>query len=355
MLWIDITNLPHVLFFADFIKRSEVFVTTRRFGELENLLDAQGIDYVLVGKHGGGDAKQKLIESAKRTHELARIISRKKISAALAKHSVELPRVAFGLGIPVVQVVDNEYAEHQNRLFLSLCSSVVIPKALDSEKLLLQGARKERLRRFNGICEVAQVKNFKPRTLSEMIAERKRQKLVNVAQVKNPEHEVYAELGLSKYVLIRPEPRAAAYFRKKEITRRMIKELLKLDYNVVVLPRFDEKFTGGKTIKTTDSLNLIYNASALIGGGGTMNREAALLGTPVISYYQQELLGVDKFLIKNKLLFHADSCEDAVKKLQSIADKKSEFRARAKKLLKKIESPFPTIEKELSNLAARSS
>ena len=46
------------------------------------------------------------------------------------------------------------------------------------------------------------------------------------------------------------------------------------------------------------------NCDLFIGAGGTMTREAALLGIPTISIYQDELLDVDKYLIEKGCMIH---------------------------------------------------
>ncbi len=148
MLWVDITNAPHVRLFSSFINKypDEVLVTARKFNNLETMLQGEGIDYKLIGSHGGKSRESKLVESANRIVELSNLISGSDVKAAIAKHSVELPRVAYGLGIPVLQIVDNEYADKQNRLFLSLCSKVIVPDSIDTSKLHAQGAEPERIK-----------------------------------------------------------------------------------------------------------------------------------------------------------------------------------------------------------------
>src|SRR5207245_555189 len=46
-----------------------------------------------------------------------------------------------------------------------------------------------------------------------------------------------------------------------------------------------------------DSRSLLSYAAALLGAGGTMNREAALLGTPVFSLYAGRLAALDQRLV----------------------------------------------------------
>lgn len=323
-IWVDITNLPHVLFFEDFIKKHDTLVTTRKFGELTELLDSHGIDYIAAGKHAA-NAGQKLIQSSKRVAALAEIVSKEKIQAAVSKQSVELPRAAFGLGIPVIQVIDNEYAEHQNRLVLPLCSRIIVPEALDSRRLIKQGANRSQIDTFDGLCEVAQIRRFKP------------------------SKEILNKLSLDDYVLIRPEPYFASYFRGRNITQKLIDEL---EAKIVVIPRGNEKFKNALMLKNVDSLNLIYHAKAFLGGGGTMNREAALLGTPTISYYPQELLGVDRFLIRQGLMQHILNPKEISRALPGLVEKKQELRRKAKSLVRGIENPFDIIEKEISSLGA---
>lgn len=323
MIWIDVTNLPHVLFFEDFIKKNDCLVTTREFPGLTELLDKHGIGYIAVGKHGGKGLKEKIHESARRISELIKLISEHDIHVALSKHSVELPRVAFGLGIPCIQVVDNEHAEEQNRLTLPLASKIVVPKFLDKSKIQNQGAVKEKIIEFNGLCEVAHLKHFEP----------------DRAKVK--------ELGLEDYILVRPEPYMAAYFRSAIKTQKLIDELKNIGMNVVVIPRGNEKFEGAISLKNIDSLNLIYPAKVFLGGGGTMTRESALLGTPTISFYPQDLLGADKFLVSKGLVHHSLDLKEILRHINNSLDRKKEFRGMARKLRASLEDPFEVINKEI--------
>jgi hypothetical protein len=50
----------------------------------------------------------------------------------------------------------------------------------------------------------------------------------------------------------------------------------------------------------------------MIGAGGTMNREAAVLGVPTISCYPENLLGVDRYLIKKGRMIHTRSATKIV-------------------------------------------
>ncbi|MEE8167945.1 MAG: DUF354 domain-containing protein [Candidatus Hydrothermarchaeales archaeon] len=334
MIWIDITNPPHVMFFKEFIRSmedDEVLVTSRDFGNLREMLNKHRIDNTPVGSHGGRDIKDKLIESSTRATVLAELISEiaGKVHLAISKHSVELPRVAFGLGIPVLQFVDNEHAEHQNKLFLPLCHRIIVPDALERGKLLMQGASWGQLQSFKGICEVANIGGFQP---SRDVA-----------------------LPSRNYVLIRPEPSSAAYFRESSLTQKLIKSLVEIGYECAVIPRGSEEYDGAVNVKNIDSLSLIYHAKAFLGGGGTMNRESALLGTPTISYYPQELLGVDKYLIEKGLMEHATDLNEILVRLSAIEDKKIDMRTAAETELKNMEHPLEALEKEISSLMAHSS
>ncbi len=331
MIWVDLTNLPHAHLFKDFIKRHKPLVTTRRFGQLEALLDENGIKYVAVGRHGGREKIGKLIESAGRVKELAKLISKEKISLAVAKHSVELPRVAYGLGIPVAQIVDNEHAEHQNRLFLSLCSRVIVPEALDRRKLIAQGADAKSIRTFPGLCEYEHIKNFKP------------------------DKAALGDLEAEGYILVRPSAQYAAYFNSTDNTQGVIDELAERGYEIAVIPREKERYANAINIEKGDSLNLIYFAKAVVGGGGTMNRESALLGTPIISYYPQELLGVDRFLIEKKLMHHCSNAKEVIKTVERVEGQKELFRKKSRALCAAMRSPIEVLEEEISSFSARPS
>ena len=56
---------------------------------------------------------------------------------------------------------------------------------------------------------------------------------------------------------------------------------------------------------------IMSNCDLFIGAGGTMTREAAVLGIPTISIYQDELLDVDKYLIEKGYMIHNKNMDAA--------------------------------------------
>jgi len=71
-----------------------------------------------------------------------------------------------------------------------------------------------------------------------------------------------------------------------------------------------------------------------------MNREAAILGVPAVSFYSQELLGVDRFLIKLGLMYHTTSLDFDVESL--LAEKG--FKKKAEGIRKTFDDPFEVIK-----------
>ena len=124
--WIDITNAPHVRFFKDVInylksEGEDVIVTTRDFGDIHKLMDMYNLDYISIGHHGVS-LYEKLKTSTDRIGEMIDVVAGENIDVAISKHSIELPRIAYGLGIPSLYVLDNEHATAANKLTLPLCN-----------------------------------------------------------------------------------------------------------------------------------------------------------------------------------------------------------------------------------------
>ena len=306
-VWIDISNAPHVRFFKDVIKYLEaegedVIVTARQFGDIHKLLETYDIDFISVGKHGVS-LYDKLRESTQRVYNLVDIIHGERVDVALSKHSIELPRISFGLGIPSLYVLDNEHALAANKLTLPLCDRIITPKIIDMWKLMKFGADPNTIISYDGTSELMHFKTFK---YNENIFED-----LNLDIVKN------------KTIFMRPEPSLASYLDadcRKSVLSPIV-DVLKEYANILVLPRFKEQakiFEGIENVtilKTpVDTSSIIKKSDLVIGAGGTMNREAAILQTPVISCYPGTCLSVDKFYIDQGLMYRSNDVEDIIHK-----------------------------------------
>ena len=306
-IWIDISNAPHVRFFKDVIKYLEaegedLIVTARQFGDIHKLMNMYDIDFISVGKHGVS-LYDKLRESTSRVYNLVDIIADERVDVALSKHSIELPRISFGLGIPSLYVLDNEHALAANKLTLPLCDRIITPNKIDMWKLMKFGADPNTIIPYNGTSELMHFKSF------------------------NYNDDVFKDLNLKlehpKTILMRPEPSLASYLDadcRKSVLSPIVDDL-KEHANILILPRFKEQadiFEGIDHVTIleppVDTSSLMKKCDLVIGAGGTMNREAAILQTPVISCYPGETLSVDQYYIDYGLMYRSNNVNQVLAK-----------------------------------------
>ena len=337
-IWIDLSNAPHAQFFSSLIKdlrrsENEVLVTTRNFDHLTGILNNKGIEHEVVGEHGGSTLKGKLKSSSKRTTRLTDIISNFDPDLALSKHSVEASRVAFGLDIPSITVVDNENATAPNKLALPLTDKIIAPSSIPKQALTRQGANKESIITYNGFSEIAHVDKF------------------------TPDPEVLEKLSLNRnkpIIVIRTEPIMANYYDKdkQSIAYEIIPELnQRTESQIVLFPRTKKqkeklsKYDVTIPENTIDSLSLLNYSDLMIGAGGTMNREAVAIGTPAISIYPQNLLSVTEHLIKENLLVHTKDPNSAIKEACNLLKNEKNFEEKIKQFINPLNMVIRTMEK----------
>lgn len=126
-------------------------------------------------------------------------------------------------------------------------------------------------------------------------------------------------------VLFRPESPDAHYASKKsEVLQEAVMKRLcsERSLHVVLFPRNIsqgdkiKKFFSSQGITCTipsGAINgpaLISSSDLVIGGGGTMTREAAVLGVPSYTFFAGKLGEVDRYLIHSKRLVLLESEED---------------------------------------------
>ncbi|KZX12648.1 DUF354 domain-containing protein [Methanobrevibacter curvatus] len=306
-IWIDITNAPHVRFFKDIIEYfknegEDLIVTGRKFGDIHKLMDMYNIDFESIGGHGVS-LEDKLKTSTERLNNLVDFIVGEKIDVALSKHSIELPRVSFGLSIPSLYVLDNEHAQAANKLTLPLCDRLIAPQIIDVWKLLSYGMDPNDLIRYDGTSEIMHFKNFE---FNENIF-----------------NDLNLDLKFPKTILMRPEPSLASYLDAdcRHSVLSPVVETLKKYANILILPRFKEQaeiFEGIENVTIlhppVDTSSIIKKADLVIGAGGTMNREAAILQTPVISCYPGIPLSADKYYINKDLMFRINDTDEIINK-----------------------------------------
>jgi len=335
-IWIDISSPPHVNFFIPFIKKfqKDVIVTARDFGTIKGSLDRFKIKYKIIGSHGK-TKEERLIKHSERVKELTKFISRKKPDVGLSKHSVECPKVCYGLDIPNVSVLDHETATIQNNLIVPLSDIVITPSFIPKSYLRKFGARK--IMQFYGVSEYVNF-NYKP------------------------SKEILNELGLSKdrIILSRSEPFLSSHVFHKSNLFPILKEVLEKrdDVQVVFLPRnrTDEReFSKLDVIipkKEVDTLSLYKFIDLMIGAGCCMNREACLAGCPTISIYPDKLPAVDKFLINSGLMKYTLNKNQAVKWIMECINNGKIEKKKLEEIIKKFEDPYKVVMKAINMLVS---
>ncbi len=294
-IWIDLSNSPHVNFFAGMIeelrKEHTVLLTCRPHANTIELLEQTGFSYHTVGRHYGRHAVNKLAGLCIQTAQLCRFLKGRRIDVSISHSVFYAPLVARLLGIRSIYMNDNEHAEG-NRIAFLFADRILIPEFLDPGKVFRQWAKPLNVTAYPGVKEGIYLWRYRP---SELGA--------------NPVPE---KRGMPT-IFIRPEPLTAQYYNGGVNFMDDLLVGLRERFSLVVLPRSkaqefyyrQQKFAGihvpDKPIRLTQ---IMENCNLFIGAGGTMTREAAVLGIPTISIYQDELLDVDRYLIEKGAMIH---------------------------------------------------
>ena len=128
-----------------------------------------------------------------------------------------------------------------------------------------------------------------------------------------PDPGVLERLGVDTQrvvVIVRPPPDVSLYHRKSNPLFPQVLSHLGNEPQVhaVVLPRTDAQRSYVKSLdlpsvivaeRAVEAQSLVALADLVVSAGGTMNREAAALGTPVYTTYGGRLGGVDEALIRS--------------------------------------------------------
>jgi predicted glycosyltransferase len=306
-VWIDLTNSPHVPIFAPLVRRMqargwEVSVTARAFAQTLSLLELHGIEHTVVGHHGGGSRFGKARAAAERVAAMIRFGRRGRFDAAIAHGSTDLPMACRALRVPNATMFDYEFARLQHGLNCRLADRVLMPDAIPVERVAGYGARPPKLVTYPGLKEEYYLADFEP------------------------DPTVPPALGLDGErigLVLRPPADLALYHRfENPLFDRLLESLgSRDDIRGVVLPRTPEQAARIRAMTlpslsvptdAIDGQSLVAGADLVISAGGTMNREAVVLGTPVYTTFAGRLGGVDERLIAEGRLQPLERLEDLV-------------------------------------------
>ena len=298
-VWVDLTNSPHVLVLRPVIEQlraegHEVEVTARDFAQTLGLCDRFGIEHTTIGRHRGGGLAAKARGLVDRSFELTRWARGRRFEIALGHGSNDVTIAASMLRIPCSTMFDYEWATVQHNVNCRLARSVVVPDAIPPERLYRYGAR-HKLRPYEGLKEEYYLADFEP------------------------DPAVLGELGLDAagpIAVVRTPPAVSLYHRFENDLFGSVLARLR-GSQTVVLPRTPEqraelRRSGGFIVpeQAIDAQSLIFYADVVVSAGGTMNREAVALGTPVFTVFEGRLGAVDERLIADGRLRHLAHADD---------------------------------------------
>jgi len=292
-IWIDILTPKQLLFSEPIVerlgKKHNILCTSRKYEEVSKLAKIRHFDLVFVGKHGGGNKKNKLKASIERIDKLSKKIQKFEPEVVISFGSPEAARISFGLGIKHIMFCDSPHANAVMRLTLPLIQKLLIPYVIPKKEFSKYGINEKDIVQYKAIDAVVTMQ----REINEKI----------VSPFKN---------NNKKNILIRIEEEEASYTSKSNKIIPIIQKIVN-DFkgeNIVVLGRYTKQIVNlqkvidskVKIVKMSfDGKYLLNNTDIFIGSGGTMTAESALMGIPTISYNAVPNI-VENFLVKKHLV-----------------------------------------------------
>jgi uncharacterized protein len=288
-VWIDCTAAAHPLVMRPIIERlrergDEVAVTAREYGQMVGILERLGIDHVVVGRHADTGTTAKGLAVASRSAALVRWARSQRFELALAHGSVDIAVVSTLLRIPLVEMQDYEHAGLQRHLAFRAARRVLVPDAIPVAAMRRAGAAPRKLWRYAGLKEDYYLADFAP------------------------DGSVVERLGVDSskvLAVVRPPPETSAYHADNPLYEQVVARLAdEAQVATVVIPRTERQRAALPPTfivpsEAIDAQSLIACADLVIGAGGTMNREAVALGTPVWTLFSGRMGAVDEAVIQS--------------------------------------------------------
>lgn len=290
-IWIDLANSPQVLFFRPILaelqnRGHKLFITSRDFAQTLALADEYGITNTPIGRHGGKKWTDIIGRNASRAVDLIGWVKTKpKIDLAVSHNSYTQALAAAWLPIPFVTLMDYEH-QPLNHLCFRLAKRVIVPQYFPNDMLRIFGAL-SKTKKYAGLKEEIYLADFHS----------------------DPEFRKEQKFDIHKIlVVVRPPAPWTAYHRfENTLFDDVLSHLANFERALVIfLPRIKSQADWAKQLgmrnlwvpeNTLNGPNLLYLADLVISGGGTMNREAAVLGTPTYTVFKGKLGSIDQFLI----------------------------------------------------------
>ena len=267
-------------------------MTARDYAQTLAIARMQGLEPTQIGKHGGAGRLSKGWSLVSRTREMKRYGRDRDFDLAIGHGSNDLALAARSLKIPAVNTFDYEWATVQHNIGCRLARRVMVPESIPAERLERYGVGPGKLVQYPGLKEEYYLADFtpEPSTLTALGAD--------------PERVI---------VIVRPPPDVSLYHRKSNPLFPQVLEFLGSDPGVhaIVVPRTAAQRQYVRELGlpsvivpdgAIDGQSAVALADLVVSAGGSMNREAVALGTPVYTTYGGRLGGVDEMLIRESRL-----------------------------------------------------
>jgi len=316
-IWYDACTGKHVRYGVATANRlrsmgHEALLTTRKHPDTLAVAKFLNEKFTVIGKYNPESLTTRLEGGLRRQLQFCRLFQKTPFNVAVSHGSVDECRVAFGLGKPIITTVDTPYADAVHRLTLPLTNYIVASNAIPKEKLQAYNPTAKMIG-FDGVDEVAWIKDFKPKT--------------------------HYDFG-NPLIVVRQLEEKAAYTKTQVDMLGLAKKLTKLG-KVVFLSRYVRTSVKGLTvpIEYVDSSSLVAQADLFVGVGGTITREAALQGTPaiVVKVFQDQQ--VNDFLTEKGFPIYNSQPSNAFKLAEKLLSQKHD----TKHLLHQLENPVDII------------
>lgn len=306
-VWIDLENSPHAPFFAPIVRElqrrgHQLLVTARPYAQTLELAELLGLQPEVVGGYGGRRWLGKLRSLLQRAWKLRARVRNFRPHIAVSHGSRTQVVAALLQRIPAVVCLDYEWVERW--IFRWGAFRIVVPEVV-AASAVEAGFPPQRLFPYPGLKEEVYLPDFVPQ----------------------PGFREQLGVGVERCLLVLRPPSVTAHYRRRqtlELFAAVIRRLRREPEVVpVIVPRTQEDqqwvealcqregIKNAQLLSTAlPGLQLLYWADMVVSGGGTMNREAALLGTPVYSVFAGRLGAVDRWLSEQGRLRFLRSFED---------------------------------------------